>query len=152
MKKNIVTIFLLAFVLAALGFWGVKSYVDSQKEDSQISKVRTVYYFHGNKRCRTCNNMENYTKTAIKSSWPKLIKDGTLVVLSVNVDKAENEHFVKEFDLKSKVVVLTVPDKNGKIKFKKLTEVWTHVRSKEKFINYIKTGTKEFFNLGKKLN
>ena len=147
MNKKIGTVLLACFVASGVIFWGVKAYIDNKKPDSKIARTRTVYYFHGTKRCYTCNNMEKFTKEAMEKAYPKEVAAGTIQFRSVNVDKPENEHFVTRFNMRGKVVVLTWPDKDGKLRFKKLDKVWTHIRSKDAFITYIQAGMKEFFKI-----
>lgn len=147
MSKKITTVFLVCFLAAAVLFWGARAYMESQKEDSKVSTVLTVYYFHGNKRCRTCNTIERYTKEAVESAFAAMMKKGTLLFRSVNVDKAENEHFIKRFDLRGKLVVLAFPDNKGEGRFRKLPKVWTHVRDRDAFFSYIQQNVREFFQL-----
>jgi hypothetical protein len=148
MSKNIVRIGLLLFLVSAVGFWGIKTWVGKNREKTKISKINTVYYFHGNVRCRTCNLLENYTKQAINEYFAKDIKSGNLKVISINIDKSENEHFVKNFNLLSKTVVLS-ENIDGKLRYKKLDKIWKVVRDKNRFFNYIKTETSEFFKISK---
>ena len=82
-----------------------------------------VYYCHGNQRCFTCNKIEELTKQAIEAKYAKELVDGSVVFKSVNVEEPANEHFVKEFQLTTRSVVM---QKDGKFEMQKqkLVEVW----------------------------
>lgn len=90
----------------------------------------TVYYFYGNHACSTCARMEALTK--------KAIQDKGVVYKSVNVDEPANEHFVKDFQLDSRVVVI---QREGS--YKKMDKVWDLVGDEEAFIAYIQSGLQD---------
>lgn len=146
-KKKIMTIVLLIFVVASIVFMvirqvkGASSVVPAAGTEQNSSavplkdKVLTVYYFHGNQRCMTCNKIEQLTRQAVEKKYPGELASGKVVFRSVNVEDPVNEHFVKDFGLASRSVVMR---KNGK--FQKFDEVWTLVREPEKFTRYIQDG------------
>lgn len=99
------------------------------------ANVTTVYYFYGNKRCSTCNKIETLTKAAVNAGFADDLKSGAVVFKSVNVDEAENQHFVKDFELASRCVVV----QNG-TKFERLEKVWELVGNEPEFTKYIRQG------------
>ena len=100
-----------------------------------------VYYFHGNKRCYTCRTIEAYTEEAIKTGFPGELQSGRLVWRAVNVDDPENEHFVEDYALTTRTVVLVDVDRGNERKWTKLDLVWQLVRNKEAFVDYITENT-----------
>lgn len=96
-----------------------------------------AYYFHGNFRCPTCQKLERYSKEAIEKSFGPEIAEGSLEFRSVNVDEKVNEHFVSDYGLYTKSLVISKV-KNGKeTKHKNLTKIWEYVGNKEKFFDYV---------------
>lgn len=96
-----------------------------------------VYYFHGNMRCPTCHNLENYAKTEIEGTFTDAIRNGKLEWKTVNVETAGNEHFVKADTLYTKsVIVSTVKDGKG-VSRKNLDRIWQLVREEAKYREYI---------------
>ncbi len=87
-----------------------------------------VYYFHGNKRCYTCNKIEELTREAVGNAEK-------VRFISVNVEDKENEHFINDFQLVSRCVVM---ERNGT--FEKFEKVWELVKTPEAFTSYIKDG------------
>lgn len=98
----------------------------------------TVYYFHGAQRCFTCNTIEALTRKAIDDAYSAGLKAGDIVFRSINLDDAVNAHFVDDFELSVRGVVM----KKGN-RVKKFDEVWTWARDSEKMTHYIKDGVAE---------
>lgn len=98
-----------------------------------------AYYFHGVSRCPSCMKIEAYTKEAINSGLGQAIKDGRLEWRVVNIEERGNEHFVKDFQLYTKSVVM-VDLLDGKQKrWKNLEKVWELLHDKNAFMKYIRT-------------
>lgn len=119
MKKSV-------FYLALI--WGLLA-SNAMAEQSDV----TAYYFHSNVRCSTCRNIERMTKEAI-ATIPNVKFE------TVNTDEAENKHFLTDYGLYTKSVVLVAPDG----KWKNLDQIWNFVRSEPEFKNYIITETNNF--------
>ena len=65
-----------------------------------------VYYFHGNRRCRTCMGIQRAIQTTVSERFGAETASGALVFREVNIDEPSNAHFVKEFDLSSSSMVV----------------------------------------------
>ena len=113
-------------------------FLDLPHSQATTTQEKTiVYYFHGNMRCRTCNKIEAYTKEAINVGFAGELADGLLEIRLVNTDKSENEHFIKDFQLTNRSVVL-VRNRGDKLeKWKNLDRIWLLVRKKEAFQSYV---------------
>jgi len=98
-----------------------------------------VTYFHTSFRCPTCHNIENYSKAAVYSNFADELKTGELVWRTINVDEPENKHFIKDYQLYSKHLIVSEIKDGRQVRWKDLKDVWTHVRNEEKFENYVKT-------------
>ena len=98
-----------------------------------------VTYFHTTFRCPTCHNIENYSKTAVHSNFENEMQSGKLVWRVINVDELENKHFIKDYQLYSKHLIVSEVKDGKEVRWKDLKDVWTHVRNEEKFENYVKT-------------
>jgi hypothetical protein len=103
-----------------------------------------AYYFHTTKRCVSCRKIEAYTTEAIQTGFAQDLKDGRLVFTVVNVEDKGNEHFVKDYQLFTKSVVL-VDERSGKqAAWKNLPKVWELLNDKEKFVRYIQEETRGY--------
>ncbi len=103
-----------------------------------------AYYFHGNRRCRTCRTIEAYAEEAIQSGFAEEIKDGRLQWEVVNTDKPANEHFVQDFQLVTRSLVLEERAKGTQERWKNLPRIWELARNKGAFLEYVQEETRAF--------
>jgi len=127
--KQVVSFILLAVVGVSLALMAMREMKRSEASGTAdlAPKGTIVYYFYGNHRCATCNKMEALTV--------KALKDKDVTYKAVNIDEPANEHYVKDFQLDARVVVI---QKDGK--FKKLEKVWDLVEDEQAYIAYIQSG------------
>lgn len=137
-KSILVTLLFLMAFSASL-------FMDLSRSQATITQEKTVvYYFHGNMRCRTCNKIEAYTKETINAGFAGEIKDGLLEILVVNTDKSENEHFIKDFQLTNRAIVLVRSNGDKLETWKNLDRIWLLVRKKKVFQSYINDELRAF--------
>ena len=126
------------FCILLLGFFsisGAQTHLESRVD---------VYYFYTNYRCPTCTKMEKYTKEAVEKYFSNELAAGTVQFRALNTDKDENQHFMKDYQLYTKSVVISMVKKNQEVKYKNLSKIWEYVNDKQKFYEYIKTQTNEY--------
>ncbi len=107
-----------------------------------------AYYFYGNKRCATCRNIEAYTREALQESFAGELESGELEMQFVNVDLPSNEHFIEDFDLLTKSVVLVRISGGRRVEWKNLDRIWDLAGTKKEFIEYIGGETERFLGRG----
>jgi hypothetical protein len=103
-----------------------------------------VYYFHGNFRCKTCRTIEAYSEEAITQGFAGELASGQLAWRVVNTDEPENKHFVKDFELVTKSLVLVEYRDGEVVRFENLKLVWQLVRDKDGFLKYVRNATRKF--------
>ena len=103
-----------------------------------------AYYFHGSFRCSTCSNMENYSREAIETNFKDELASGKLEFKAVNVEESDNKHFVNEYQLYTKSLILSFMKDGKEIKSKNLDKIWQLARNKQKFIDYVTAEIKSF--------
>jgi len=104
---------------------------------SQNSKV-IAYYFHGTFRCSTCRTIEQYSLEAIQTYFAKELGSGKLEFRPVNIEEPENKHFIQDYQLVTRSLVLSLVSDDKEMKWKNLADVWKLVRDKDKFFQYVK--------------
>jgi hypothetical protein len=168
-SKTIITIFLLIFVAASVGYAVIKegrlkdepgppastvprgttkTETESRTEAGVPESRVVAYYFHGNTRCVTCRNIESYTKEAIESGFPHALKNGQLEFKVVNVEEPQNEHFVQDYQLSTRSVVLARFERGKQREWKNLQLVWDLVRDHDAFMIYVQEEAKSFLGEG----
>ena len=96
-----------------------------------------VYYFHGNKRCRSCRKIEMFTHEALLSCFKDQLESQRIVWQLVNIDNPKNKHFIDDFELFTKSVVLVDMQNDKMLRWKNLKDVWRIKKEKETFREYI---------------
>lgn len=107
-------------------------------EGSVESKSRyVVYYFHGERRCRTCRTIEAYAEELVKSRLAKELRAGSLAWKVINYDEPENKHFIEDFGLVSASLVVAEMNGDEPVRFEVLQKAWFLVRDKPGFDRYL---------------
>jgi len=100
------------------------------------SKI-VLYYFHGTARCPTCRKFESYSNEALQETFSDALKNGRLEWRVVNVEELSNEHFVSDYQLYSKSIVIVKIRDGKQVAWKNLNRIWELVRDKSAFVKYI---------------
>jgi hypothetical protein len=159
-SKRIVTLALLLFVGVSAGYLVVtetrRGSTTASALEEQTSEAKSssgdeardhqviAYYFHGTQRCKTCRTIEAYTLEALQAEFADALSEGDLVWRPVNVDEPENGHFVQDYNLTTRTVVLVGLKDGVPSNWTSLTRVWELVRDREAFHSYIQTETQRF--------
>lgn len=108
------------------------------------NRVITAYYFHGNFRCVTCRKIEAYTESTVKTNFPTELTSGSLRWEVINTDEPANAHFVNDFSLTTRSVVLTESQGGRLIRWKNLDLIWELVNDEPGFRKYIADETRAY--------
>ena len=114
--------------------------------ESQLTNQVIVYYFHGNFRCVNCYNIEKFSKETAEQNFGNELSSNRLVFKAINIEEKDNEHFVNDYQLYTRSLVVSLV-KNGKeTKSKNLTKIWEYLKDKLKFHQYVKDEIREYLN------
>jgi len=113
---------------------------EQQKQNAQL----IVYYFHGDVRCPTCHKLETYAKEALGIYFADEIASKEIFWKAVNVDKPENSHFIEDYKLVTKSVLLSQIIEGKEIKWKNLDEIWQRVSDKDNYLQYVRESIQNF--------
>lgn len=117
---------------------GAAAEVQRKQEGAKV----VVYYFHGNVRCPSCIKLEEYSGEAINNGFQKELSAGSVEFRSINVDEEANKHFIQEYQLVSRSVVVSKIENGKEVKWKNLDMIWHLVGNHDKYAEYIKNETK----------
>ena len=163
--RNIFAIILAAFVVASVVYLVAHESGEMERGESdgpapggsgaagdpsaaEPADVVIAYYFHGDKRCRTCLAIEAYTKEAIESGFGDRIESGELELRIVNVDEPQNEHFIEDYGLTTKSVIIAEFRGGVEQRWKNLDKIWEYVGDKEVFLDYVRGETEAYIGGG----
>jgi len=110
----------------------------TESEDIRQDNQLIVYYFHGDKRCPTCHKLETYAKEGLDAYFADEIASKKIVWKVLNVDRTENSHFIQDYKLVTKSVVLSEVANGKEVRWKNLDQIWQKVRDKDNYLQYIR--------------
>ncbi|NQU74260.1 MAG: hypothetical protein HQ547_06110 [Candidatus Omnitrophica bacterium] len=89
--------------------------------------------------------MEKYTKEAIEGNFKNELDSGRLVFKTVNVEKKGNTHYVDDYQIYTKSLVISKVVDGREVEHKNLTEIWEYVKNKDAFLDYVTKEIKRLF-------
>ena len=147
--RALIAIGLLLFVAASVVYLFVGGTAPSEIEEPAVAVVDNgpanrivAYYFHGERRCPTCEKLEAYANEAITTGFAEAIQAGTLEFRSVNYDDPANEHFVDDFGLTHQSIVIIDMTNGEQTSWENLERIWDLVGDKPAYIEYVRNGIK----------
>ena len=160
--KQLITLLLLVFVIGSVAYMvgrqagadkAAPSTVAIEKAQVEAAAAEArpaaasqvvVYYFHGNQRCVTCQKLEGYAKEAIEGHYADQLAAGQIVWKPTNVDEPANTHFVKDYGLFTKSVILSRVADGKETEFRNLDLIWDLVKDKALYTEYIRSQVSDF--------
>jgi hypothetical protein len=138
--KLYVKIFTATFIVCLVQFFVCGAGFAAEEPADYVQ----AYYFHASYRCKKCTTLEQYSREAIETNFKEQLGKGTLRFNEINFDETENRHFLQDFNLTYRALVL-VRYKDGKqAEFKNLAKIWQLVGNKEAFLEYVKAETEAY--------
>jgi hypothetical protein len=153
-RKTMFLLLVLACVTVAI-LWGINSSAESTSDNqanttaggdvAEASENDTTkaapeiiaYYFHTTYRCVSCKKIEAYSREAIETGFADELRSGTLKFESINIDDAGNKHFVEDYQLYTKSLVICNMEDGQQVEWKNLAKVWQLLRNKDAFVKYV---------------
>jgi len=146
--RRLVAAALLLFVVASVGFLvaeqlarrpGAAQSASARDTAPAMAPRRTVvaYYFHASVRCVTCRTIEAYARDAIETGFAGALRSGALQWRPTNVEEPGNEHFIQDYRLVTRSLVLVDIRDGAQVQWKNLDQVWNLVGDKPAFIWYV---------------
>ncbi len=95
-------------------------------------------YFLTNVRCPSCRTIERLSSETVRTEFSDQIESGQLQWRTVNIDDEGNYHFVKDYKLYTKSVIISEEVMGKEVRWKNLPKVWELLGNEVKFRNYLK--------------
>lgn len=137
--------FLASVLIFAFSLWGCSangaepSSAPAKPTESNSDGQVVITYFHTTFRCPTCKKLESYSRETVENDFAKQIKENKIVFRTVNLEEAENEHFIKDYKLYTKSLIVSLQENGKEIRWKNLPDIWRLVHSREKFEEYVQS-------------
>ncbi len=134
---------LLLLIVVGVGYVLLRDWIPQNGEaaDAEIQITPAtrlmVSYFAQGKNCVTCEKLPLLTRQGLEMHFKEQLDAGIIVWRAVNVDAPSNEHYIEEYTLYTKSVVLSRMADGKEVAWKNLEKIWDLVGDDEAFIAYI---------------
>lgn len=140
---GLAAVFLAAILLSLV--WAPAALGKPQKgKEAKETSQFIAYYFFTNQRCASCLRIEQWAQEAVTRNFEDEIKSGRLQWRPVNIQQEENEHFIQDFQLFTKSVIIAEYRDGKPVRWENLQDVWQLLRDKPKYLAYVAGGIKAF--------
>lgn len=149
MKRTMILLMLLfatltgGFCVDSLGQEATETDSTLQSSLSIGSKV-TAYYFYTTQRCPTCLKIESLSEEAIRSGFAGELETGRLEWKPLNTDEPENEHFVEDYELYTKSLIIVEQVDGKQTRWKNCPKIWELVHRDKKFLSYVQDEVRDY--------
>jgi len=99
--------------------------------------VIQVTYFSSDVRCATCVRIERLTRVCVERNFAPEIQSGRIQLRTVSLDGPGNEHFIQDYRLISKTVIVSDLAKGQEVRWENLQDVWTKQKDETSFEAYV---------------
>jgi len=113
------------------------------KRGEEGSKI-IAYYFHVNVRCATCRLIEAYSRQVIQQRFKDDMAAGRLQWRLVNIQSPENRHFIRDYQLFTKSLVLVLIKDGQQKEYKVLNDTWELVGMPVMMQEYVEKEVRNF--------
>ena len=144
---------LIILVLAGVGAWAWRSFGPAPEpatgstpaaatttEAAEPEHLVLVTYFTSDVRCPTCIKIEKQTREAVESGFADELAAGTVRFQAINFDQPGNKHFIDDYGLAFKTVVVSERHQGKEVKWDKYDQVWELVGEPDAFAAYLQQG------------
>jgi len=116
----------------------------AEPEKKAPQKKIIVYYFKTTNGCASCAYIENYTGEALRAGFKKQMDDGTIEWKVVNLDNPENKHYIQDYQLSFKSVIVAEFEDGKQTRWKNLEMVWRLYKNKPEFLTFVQDEVKAY--------
>jgi len=141
--KKFITFILFLFVAVSIVYLAANfrsstanpEYMTPVKDFNSLDVM--VFYIHNNTRCINCIRFEKYTKDVINEVFADQVKEGRLALKMANYETSENRHYVDDYKLVTKAVIVAKMKNGQQTEWKNLDKIWELVNDEIAFKAYI---------------
>jgi hypothetical protein len=96
-----------------------------------------VTYFSSDVRCATCLRIERLSRATVERNFAQELRNGRVNFRVINLDGDGNDHYVKDYSLISKTIIVSELAQGQEIRWENLQQVWTRQKDEPAFEVYL---------------
>lgn len=147
MAKQVLRSVLLVVVLGSVAIWANKQYQKSRAEESapvveeavpesEGDQVVMTYFISG-ARCQNCRKIEALARETAEKDFQEEMGEGRLVFRIIDVGEPGKGHYVDDYQLTSKTVVVSHLVDGEEVEWENMSKVWNYLDDPEAFRAYL---------------
>lgn len=149
-SKTIVRSVLLVFALGSLAVWGTREIKKSKaiagvaaapKVEENLPVVAgnqvAMTYFRNRIRCVSCRKIETLTIETAEKDLADEMASKKLVFRVVDVDEPANNHYIKNYQLTTKAVIISLRVDGEEASWTDMEKIWDLLAEPEAFRAYL---------------
>ena len=145
-RMPVLVITTLVLSLFTIGIINAEEKNEEKASSNRDKAARTLiaYYFHGNFRCDNCRKIEQYSREAIEKYFVEELKTKKLTFTIINTDLSENKHFIEDYQLYTRSLVIAEYKDGKQVRWKNLAKVWDYLNDKDAFYEYVRSEIRNY--------
>ncbi len=144
---KVLQIALLALAFAGVVVWAWRSFgpapapaAGTSQSAPEPGHLVLVTYFTTGQRCPACLKIERQTREAVHAGFPAELAAGAIRFRTINFDRPENKHFIDDYGLAFKTVVVSEHRHGKVVKWERYDQVWDLAGEPEAFAAFLQKG------------
>jgi hypothetical protein len=101
-------------------------------------------YFHRTQRCPTCLKMGSYAEEAVAEGFTQEIKAGKVAFHYIDFQNEKNAAYTNAYKIVGPTLIVAKISGDKVVEYKNLTDIWTKVRAKAAFLDYVRGNIKDY--------
>lgn len=147
-RKTLIRNILLVFALGSVAFMAIREMADRRAATGPASMsaaeltpstALVVYYFSEGKECTTCEQIPLAARATLDAYFADQLRSGEIVWCAVDVDEARNAHYIDEYHIYTKSIVLSRIKNGTQSRWKNLDKIWDAVYDRTALMNYLRS-------------
>ncbi|MBK6765233.1 MAG: hypothetical protein IPG71_02645 [bacterium] len=138
----------LNLILSLIACCAAPLFADEPVTDSTVAAqpqvTNVAYYFYNTIRCQSCMKIEKFSHEAIEHSFAEQLAAGKLSWMMKNLDDEENAHFIDDYKLFTKALILVRYENGQQVKWKNCDKVWELLNDEAAFKKYVEAEVTTF--------
>ncbi|MDY6863855.1 MAG: nitrophenyl compound nitroreductase subunit ArsF family protein [Thermodesulfobacteriota bacterium] len=110
----------------------------------KASEKIVAFYFHGNYRCSNCRKIEQFSREGIEKFFSEELETEKLIFHIINIDLPENKHFISDYQLYTRSLIIAEFKDGKQVRWKNLNKVWNYLNNRDKFYEYVKSEMEKY--------
>ncbi len=150
-SKSILRGVLLVIVFGSVGVYALKKSqgpgadsVAGSAPPSTAGATVVVTYFTTDVRCDSCRTIEKLSRQAVEEGFPTEVASGAVVFRVLNTDRPENQHFVDDYQITNKTVIVSHHESGRETEWTSRQDVWFLFDEPEEFLDYVREPVKRY--------